>query len=132
MKKNILKILVFASLLIFFGSYLLYKIPLPGAEDLPRQMMNGKNILAGQFNVITQNVYSYVEPTQPFANHHWFYGVIAYLMYLAIGWDGMVIFKTLFFLLIFALLFKITIKKADFWLASFFSIPFILLLIGRK
>lgn len=131
MNSKFLKISVFVALLIFFASYLLYKIPLPVAQDLARQIINGKDILAGNFDVITTNIYSYVEATQPFANHHWFYGVMAYCMHYLIGFSGMVIFKTVLFLLTFSLLFKIAIKNTDFWLVSFFSIPTILILLGR-
>src|SRR5437764_346529 len=113
---RLVKSLVFILLLIFYGSYLANKIALPAAEDLPRQMENGKNILAGQFDVLTKNVYSYTEPNQHFANHHWLYGVFAYLLHQALGFNGMVIFKIIFILVTFALLFYLVIKKADFWL----------------
>lgn len=125
------KILVFGLTLLFYGSFLVSKITLPGAQDLPRQMKNGEMVLQGQYDVLTKNVYSYIEPDQPFANHHWLYGVIAYLLHAAIGWDGMVVFKVIFFLLTFSLLFYTVVKKADFWLVALFSIPTIFILISR-
>ncbi len=126
------KILAFISILVFFGSYLTYGISLPSAEDLPRQMMNGQDILHGHFDVITRNVYSYVEPDHTFANHHWLYGVFAYLLHSAVGWNGMVIFKVLFILLTFVLLFKVAKKQAGFWTVTLFSLPTMLILLGRS
>ncbi len=130
--KNKLKVLVFIAILGFFASFLAYKIPLPAAEDLPRQIQNGKDILHGDFSVITTNVYSYTEPGQAFANHHWLYGVIVYLLFLAVGFKGIVVFKVIVFLIIFSLLFYLSTKKANFWVVAFCSIPTIIFLMGRS
>lgn len=126
------KILIFILILAFYASYITYKIELPAAQDLPREINNGENILSGQFKVITTNFYSYTEPDYYFANHQWFSGVIFYLMHRAMGWGGMVIFKVIFILLTFSLLFYITMKRSDFWLAAVFSVPAILVLIQRS
>ena len=126
------KILVFLSLFIFLGSLITYKIPLPAAEDLPRQMANGRDILQGNFEVLTTNFYSYTEPNFYFANHHWLYGVFAYILYNIVGWSGLVVFKIIFILATFSLLFLIALRKADFWLVSLCSIPAIFMLAGRS
>ncbi len=125
------KIVVCILIFLFFGSFLAYKITLPGAHDLPRQMQNGKDILKGNFDVLTKNVYSYIEPEQPFANHHWLYGVFAYLLHEAVGWKGMVLFKILFILGTFYILFITALKRANFWIVAVCSIPTILMLVGR-
>lgn len=125
------KIAIFFLILIFWGSFLVYKIALPGAQDLPRQMKNGEGVLRGQFEVTTKNVYSYTEPDHSFANHHWLYGVVVYILHKTVSWSGMVLFKVIFMLFMFAWLFYITLKKNDFWLVAFFSIPTILILISR-
>ena len=132
MNKKSIKILVFLLLLVLFGSFLVYKIDLPAAQDLPRQMQNGADVLTGHFAVFTKNLYSYTEPNQSFANHHWFYGVIVYLMHQAIGYSGMVVFKTIFFLVMFGLLFYLALKKSGFWLVALFSLPTIFILINRS
>src|SRR5438552_2078984 len=92
------KVAVFATLLIFYGSLITFKIPLPAGEDLPRQMQNGRDILQGHFDVLTKNVYSYTEPDHYFANHHWLYGLVVYPLYELVGWGGMVIFKVILIL----------------------------------
>lgn len=102
------------------------------AQDLPRQIQNGKDILSGNFDVLTKNVYSYIEPEQPFANHHWLYGVIAYIFHGLVGFSGIVLIKTLLFMLVMYLLFKIALKNSDFWLIAFFSIPTMIMFIGRS
>ena len=129
--KKWVKILVFSLVLALYASFLFTKIALPAALDLPRQMKNGEMILHGDFSVLTKNVYSYIEPNQQFANHHWLSGVIFYLLHAAIGYSGMVIFKVIFLLVTFALLFWLTVKKNDFWLVALFSIPTIFILIER-
>lgn len=129
---NKIKALVFLLIISFFSSFLFYKISLPSAEDLPRQIQNGKDIVHGNFDVITKNVYSFTEPAQPFANHHWLYGVIFYFLFLGIGFKGIVIFKVVTYLIIFSLLFYTATRKASFWVVAFCSIPTIIFLLGRS
>jgi len=128
---KILKAVVFVLILAFYASVSLYQIKLPVADDLARHIKNGEMILRGNFDVLYKNVYSYTEPDQPFTNHHWLSGVIFYLLFELIGFDGLVIFKTVVLLTAFSLLFFASLKKADFWLVAVFSIPTILLLQER-
>lgn len=128
---KILKAVVFMLIMIFWGSFLVYKITLPAAQDLPRQMKNGEMVLQGQFNVTSKNIYSYTEPEHQFANHHWLYGVMVYILHEMVGWNGMVIFKVILFLVMFSLLFYLSAKRSSFWIAAVFSIPTIFLLISR-
>jgi len=93
--------------------------------------MNGKQILEGHFDVIYQNVYSYTAAGYPFVNHHWLSGVVFYLLLMVMGWGGLVIFKAVVLLAAFGLLFATALKKADFWLVAFFSLPTILILMER-
>ena len=58
MKQSLIKILVFALLLIFYGSLLAHKIQLPAADDLPRQMKIGEEILAGNLGIFYKNTES--------------------------------------------------------------------------
>ncbi len=132
MKEKWSKIIVFTILIVFLGSLVTFKISLPAAEDLPRQMANGRDILAGNWDVLTTNFYSYTQIDHYFANHHWLYGVFAYLLHSAVGWSGMVVFKIIFILLTFSLLFWTALKRADFWLVSLCSIPTIFMLAGRS
>jgi hypothetical protein len=127
-----MKIAVFALILIFYGSLITYKITLPAAEDLPRQMINGKDIIAGNFDVIYKNAYSYTNPDHAFANHHWLYGVFAYGLHSLAGYEGIVIFKIITLTFAFCLLFYIATRKANFWLVALFSIPTIIIIAGRS
>ena len=128
---KLLKIIFFSLLLFFYGFITTYKIPLPATEDLPRQMKNGEMILQGDFRPLTENLYSYTQTDHYFANHHWLYGVFTYLLHQAVGWNGMVVFKVLFILLTFIVLFRAALLKADFWLVALCSIPAIFVLAGR-
>jgi tetratricopeptide (TPR) repeat protein len=132
MKSKLLKLAVFILIFVFYGSLLVYKITLPFADDMARHIKNGEMILHGQFNVLYQNFYSYTLPGQPFVNHHWLFGVIAYVLHQAIGWDGLIIFKAIVLLSAFVLLFLTAAKKANFWLVAFLSLPTLLILAGRS
>ncbi|OGY63962.1 MAG: hypothetical protein A3B92_03385 [Candidatus Harrisonbacteria bacterium RIFCSPHIGHO2_02_FULL_42_16] len=131
MKQSLIKILVFALLLIFYGSLLAHKIQLPAADDLPRQMKIGEEILAGNLGIFYKNTFSFSEPDQVFYNHHWLSGAVFYLVHQVAGWNGLIIFKIAVLLSAFSLIFLTAIKKADFWLVAFFSLPAILILSGR-
>ena len=124
------KVLVFILLLGFYASFLVHPIALPVGDDLPRLIKNGETVFRNP-DVLTKNVYSYTEPDQPFANHHWFSGVVFYLLDQAVGFSGLIIFKVIVLLAAFALLFFAATKKADFWLVALFSIPTILILRER-
>ena len=131
-KQRNIKIFTFLAILFFFASYITYQIQLPAAEDLPRLIKNGEMILKGEMDVFTKNVYSYTEPNQPFANHHWLSGVVFYLLHDSVGYTGIDFFKILVFLSIFSLLFHIALRKADFWVVALVSLPTVLILIGRS
>lgn len=130
-KHKKLKTFLFASILVLYALLLAYKINLPAADDLPRHIMNGKMILHGHFDVLYKNFFSYTMPDQPFVNHHWLFGVIAYLVQAISGWGGLVIFKILVMVAAFALLFRAAVKKSNFWLAAFFSLPAMIILLNR-
>lgn len=131
-KSKILKIIVFVLILTFYGSLLVYKIKAPAADDLPRQITIGREVLSGNFDILYKNIFSYVEPDYIFYNHHWLSGVIFYLLHSAVGWHGLSIFKLIIFLVTFTLIFKLAIRRANFWLVAFMSLPTILLLHERS
>lgn len=131
MSKNYIKIWAFVLILLLYGSFLLFKVKLPLADDMARHVVNGELVMQGDFDVLFENVYSYSEPGHPFVNHHWLSGVIFYLLFSVVGWEGLVILKTITYLLTFAIIFKLAMKKADFWLVSLLSIPTIIILIER-
>ena len=126
------KTTVFVLILVFYASLLVHKIELPAADDIARHVKNGEMILGGNLDILKSNVYSYAEPEHRFINHHWLAGVVFYLLHQAVGWSGLIIFKVIVLLAAFVLLFAAAVKKADFWLVAFFSIPAILVLSERS
>ncbi len=117
-KETALKALVFGALLALYASLQLYTIDLPAGDDLPREMKIGQLVLAGNFDILYDNTFSYTEPQQIFYNHHWLSGVVFYLTWSVGGWYGLVFLKLLVLLGAFALIYLAALKKANFWLVS--------------
>jgi len=132
LKRDKTKLVVFVLLLIFFASLITYQIALPAADDMARHLVNGREILQGNFDVLYKNVYSSTMPEAPFVNHHWLSGVVFYLLFIVVGWKGLVVFKVLILFLTFFLLFAAARKKADFWLVALLAIPTIIILAERS
>jgi len=126
-----IKITVFILILVFYGSLLVHKIELPSGDDMGRHLKNGELILHGDFRIIYSNLYTYTEPEHPFVNHNWLFAVMAYLVYLVTGWTGLTILKIIVLLSAFCLVFSIAVRKSNFWLASFLSVPTIMILMAR-
>lgn len=125
------QVAVFISLCAFFAFLLFFQIELPVADDMARHLVNGREVLHGNFDVLYKNVYSFTMPNAPFVNHHWLFGVITYPLYKIIGWSGLVIFKIIVLLSAFVLLFLTALRRGGFWPAAIFSIPTILILVER-
>ncbi len=132
MNEKFLKIITFSLLLAFYACFLVHKINLPAADDLPRQIKIGQELLHGNFQILYKNIFSYAEPDHPFYNHHWLSTIIFYLLHLAVGWSGLEIFKVAVLLAVFSLVFLTAAKKSNFWLAALVSIPAILILRNRS
>lgn len=130
-KEDKLKTAAFVMLLLFYGIVLTHEIKLPAADDLGRHIKNGEVLLSGNFDVLYENVYSYTEPDHVFANHHWLFGVLAYLLHESVKFEGIVVFKVLVMLIAFGLLFRLAVLKSHFWLAAALAIPTILVLMER-
>lgn len=128
---RIVKIVVFLLLLALYASFLVYTIKLPAADDLPRQIQIGEEIVHGNWDILYKNIFSYTEPEHAFYNHHWLSAVVFYLLHLLLGWSGLVVFKVAVFLLAFTLVFRAALKKADFWLVAFAALPALFILQER-
>jgi tetratricopeptide (TPR) repeat protein len=125
------KVITFALLLVLYATFLVYTIHLPAADDLPRQIKIGEELLRGNWDILYKNTFSYTEPEHTFYNHHWLSGVVFYLLHALIGWSGLVVFKVAIFLLAFSIIFFSALKKADFWLVACAAVPAILVLQER-
>lgn len=126
-----LRALVIISLFTFYATLLFIQPSLPAADDMARHVTNGELILQGNFDVLYENVYSYTDPGESFVNHHWFSGVIFYVLLSLVGWEGLTILKVAVYLAAFGLVFATAVRKADFWVVTAFSIPAILILVER-
>ncbi len=127
-----IKIIAFFLLIFVYTSLITYKIKVPAADDLPRQIKIGEEIVNGNFDILYKNTFSYIEPDYKFYNHHWLSGVFFYFLDSAFGWNGLVVFKVIILLLSFSIVFKTALKKADFWLVVAAAIPTIIILRERS
>lgn len=89
------------------------------ASDLGRHLMNGKEILAGHWGVLTTNYYSYTTPDFHFVNHHWLFGVMSYLLYKVGGFSLItIVFAVLYTLAPMILSLWWLPKTRDKWLVA--------------
>lgn len=98
--------------------------------DLGRHLKNGQ-IVWQEPGVLFQNFYSFTEPDFSFINHHWLSGVIFWLLYLIGGFKILTILNILLGVGAVLLIFKLAVRKANFWLAAILTLPIILLLSER-
>lgn len=126
-----LKVGVFVLILIFAGSLFAYKINLTRADDLPRQIKIGQEVLNGNFDILYKNTFSYTEPDHKFYNHHWLSGVVFNLMHAATGWGGLSLMKIVVLVAAVALVFLTATKKADFWLVVILALPTLIMFKSR-
>lgn len=127
--EKLLKILIFSGLLILLTIIFSQKIEFT-ASDLGRHLENGK-IVWHNGQVLFKNFYSYTEPDNPFINHHWFSGVIYYLVYFLGGFKLLSFLNILVIIAAFSLAFKLAREKAGFYLPAILSLPVIFLLSER-
>ncbi len=73
-----------AAAVVLFVVLLALKLAVPinlAAVDIGRHIVNGQLVLAGNTDILYKNFYSFSYPDYPFVNHHWFFGVIAALIF---------------------------------------------------
>ncbi|MBU4142461.1 tetratricopeptide repeat protein [Patescibacteria group bacterium] len=85
-------------------------------QDLGRHLKVGEIIWQTK-QVPSTNLFSYTNSDWPFINHHWLSEVIYYLLSLAIGIKGLIIFNALIILAAFALVWRLAWRK-DYFIAS--------------
>jgi hypothetical protein len=120
-RDGILKAVLFGFLLIFLSLHFADPIRLVTA-DLGRHLKNGELILAGQAKVLTSNFYSYTYPDYPFINHHWATGVLFYLVYKGLGFNGLSYVYVGLLLCGFYVYFRLAERLSSFSFAFFFSV----------
>lgn len=131
MKKSILVAGFLLS--IFLGLFLVQKINLPAA-DIGRHIKNGDVLLrATEYGIsrsalLHTNFFSFTFPNFPFINHHWGYGIIAYLIYSMFGWSGLSLAYILTMIVAFLILFFLISRTTPLFISvplSLFLIPLI-------
>jgi len=98
--------------------------------DLGRHLENGQIVWQNP-GVLFKNFYSFTEPDFLFVNHHWLSGVIFWLLYLIGGFKILTLLNILLGVGSVLLIFKLTARKSNFWLAAILILPVILLLSER-
>ncbi len=83
------------------------------ASDLGRHLKNGEIILSTKIP-ITTNLYSYTFSDYPFVNHHWGFGVLAFLSYKLVGFNGLTLLNAAILTLTIFLVLRYTSKRAGF------------------
>src|SRR5262249_33499589 len=101
------------------------------AVDIGRHVKNGELVLKGNFGLLHTNFYSFTWPDYPFINHDWFFGIIAYLIFLLSGFKGLSVFYILLLSAGFLLSFDSARRYSNFYAVLFFSVLGFLMLISR-
>jgi len=130
LRNQILKV---ALLSVFWGSLASHlSVPINlTAVDIGRHIKNGELILKGNSQVLYKNFYSFTYPDYPFINHHWFFGVISFVLFRVSGFEGLSVFYIFLLVLTFLLAFDSARRYSNFNLGVFFSVAAFLLLISR-
>jgi len=123
---KILFVLLLLVLFIFYAN----KINLTNS-DIGRHIKNGELLLENH-QILRSNFYSYTTPDFGTINHHWAYGGIVYLIWKSFGFLGISLFNIFFYLLTFIFIFKLAESKSNYWLALFFSVLMVPLIVYRK
>lgn len=100
-------------------------------QDIGRHLINGREILAGNFEVLYKNSYSYTAPQTKFINHHWLSGVIFYLIYQNFGIETLEVFNILILLTMFITFFRLLSKKSNLFIASILGLVAVLFFASR-
>lgn len=94
--------------------------------DLGRHIKNGEVILNAPWSetmaVLHTNFYSYTENNFEFVNHHWFSGVVFYLIFNIFGFSGLSVFYIFLITLAFYLLFEIAKNEIGIEIASILAV----------
>lgn len=77
------------ALVLYYSVFFLQRISFITA-DLGRHLTNGRVILETR-SVFATNFYSYTAPQFPTINHHWLFGVLAYLVQQTMGFGGLTV-----------------------------------------
>jgi len=107
-------------------------VPINLAEvDIGRHIKNGELLFQGQTQILYKNFYSFTYPDYPFINHHWFFGVISFLLFHLAGFKGLEIFYIFLLVLSFGLSFDSARRYSSFNLALFAAGASLIMVVSR-
>jgi len=118
-----------ASLVLYI--YLLSTPIMLTAVDLGRHIANGRELLLGNYQILFENHYSFTMPRSNFVNHHWFFGVIVYVLDQTFGLASTQIFNMAVLSISFFLFFKLLMKNGGKTISSILAIIAIIFLSVR-
>ncbi len=98
------------AIFLLFGLFLAHKQDISIA-DIGRHIRNGEFFFKDPL-VLRTNYYSYTDPDFPVLNHHWGTGVLFYLIWRWVGFEGLHVFYASLYLLSFGLFFWIAKKQS--------------------
>jgi hypothetical protein len=79
---------VLATIFFYFSLFFSVKINTSNS-DIGRHLINGLNVLGGNFNVLYSDFYTYTLPNTSHVNHHYLSGVFYYLVFQKLGFIGL-------------------------------------------
>lgn len=116
--QNAKKYLPIGALLFVFSLFYLQYISLVTA-DLGRHIINGRELLSTHdISVLYTNTYSYTNENFKFINHHWFFGVLVYVIHKYAGFSALTLFNLILYVCAFFLALKVALKKNTLWLVT--------------
>lgn len=118
-------------LFLFYGFLLARPINLTN-QDLGRHIANGRELISGNLEVLSKNYYSYTNPDRDFINHHWLFGLIAFLIEQGLGFIGIHWFHTLILLLVLFIFLKIIAFSSNHFFSLLLGLPAVMLLSLRS
>lgn len=101
-------------------------------QDLGRHIKNGQEILAGNAQVFSKNLYSYTMPENAFINHHWLSGVIFSLIFQNLGIKILILFSIAVSLAVLSLFLFLLKKRGGVVAAEILGLPALLFLASRS
>ncbi|MEI7998705.1 MAG: hypothetical protein WCH62_04285, partial [Candidatus Omnitrophota bacterium] len=90
--------------------------------DLGRYIKNGELLFQGNWDILYKNFYTYTHPNYPFINHHWFFGVICFVIWHVFDFVGLSLAYVALILLTFWLFFKEAKHLSSFSVACVFGL----------
>ncbi len=128
---KILPVINFVLLLTLYAFCLFQPVDLT-VQDLGRHIKNGQEILAGNAQVFSKNLYSYTMPENKFINHHWLSGIIFSLIFKNLGIKILILFSIIISLIVLGIFLLLLKNRGGTIAAEILGLPALLFLASRS